>query len=358
VPFRSRFQRQADEAQRVPKIAWDAAARGRLRDQLEAGIRAKLDDLRSADEVIVGPFTGEVGFELLYWIPFVRWVANELDLRGRLVVVSRGGAAQWLDGLDARHADVLTWCTDDELRAAKPMDKQREITPFEEKIYDRVKRELRMRNPKILHPMTFFAFYQGYLKLDARAFSGAVGQTPTGATGRYAAYERLHPPEIAGLDLPDDFVAVRFYSRLSFPDTADNRRFGADVVRTLASRTDVVLLDSPVRVDEHRDLSLRAAGVESVAHLMTPDTNLAVQSAVIARAKAFVGTYGGLSYLAPFLGVPAIAFSSDPGHVLSWHYDLARRVFDGEAWGALVELRPRDLELLDLLVAPAVGAGS
>ncbi len=36
---------------------------------------------------------------------------------------------------------------------------------------------------------------------------------------------------------------------------------------------------------------------------MTPERNLAVQTAVIARARAFVGTYGGYSYLAPFCGV-------------------------------------------------------
>ena len=36
---------------------------------------------------------------------------------------------------------------------------------------------------------------------------------------------------------------------------------------------------------------------------MTPENNLAVQTEVIRGAEAFVGTYGGFSYLAPLCGV-------------------------------------------------------
>ena len=32
--------------------------------------------LRHRRPVIVGPWTGEVGFELIYWVPFVRWVVR------------------------------------------------------------------------------------------------------------------------------------------------------------------------------------------------------------------------------------------------------------------------------------------
>jgi len=41
-----------------------------------------------------------------------------------------------------------------------------------------------------------------------------------------------------------------------------------------------------------------------------PQANLAVQTAVIGGARRFVGTYGGFSYLAPLLGVDALAFYS------------------------------------------------
>ena len=44
----------------------------------------------------VGPWTGEIGFELLYWIPFVRWAAEKFNLPPeRLIIVSRGGTRGW-----------------------------------------------------------------------------------------------------------------------------------------------------------------------------------------------------------------------------------------------------------------------
>jgi hypothetical protein len=44
--------------------------------------------------------------------------------------------------------------------------------------------------------------------------------------------------------------------------------------------------------------------------MMAPATNLAVQTAVIGRAAAFAGTYGGLSLLPPLCGVPSFAYHS------------------------------------------------
>ena len=42
-------------------------------------------------------------------------------------------------------------------------------------------------------------------------------------------------------------------------------------------------------------------------------TTSLVQSAVVARARRFVGTYGGFAYLAPFCGVPAVSYYTEPG---------------------------------------------
>src|SRR5690606_12113029 len=138
-------------------------------------------------------------------------------------------------------------------------------------------------------------------------------------------------------DLPQDYVAARFYFSDCFPDTPSNRAFVASTLDALAKHTSVVLLDAPFAVDDHRDFSsVQAAAaspagselkvglaggrlpprgaaregglVISIAGRMTPETNLAVQTAAIARARAFVGTYGGYSYLAPLHGVPSIAF--------------------------------------------------
>jgi hypothetical protein len=44
----------------------------------------------SDEPFVVGPWTGEVGFELLYWAPFVRWVLRKFNIDpSRVTLVSR-----------------------------------------------------------------------------------------------------------------------------------------------------------------------------------------------------------------------------------------------------------------------------
>ena len=67
--------------------------------------------VRTDTDVIVGPWTGEVGFELLYWIPFLSWLADQGPGGRRMVVVSRGGAALWYRHLTSRYVDILDLVT-------------------------------------------------------------------------------------------------------------------------------------------------------------------------------------------------------------------------------------------------------
>mgnify|MGYP006178130031 CR=1 FL=1 len=46
--------------------------------------------------IAVGPWLGEVGFELLYWVPFLRWAATHVGFdRERLLIIARGGTTTW-----------------------------------------------------------------------------------------------------------------------------------------------------------------------------------------------------------------------------------------------------------------------
>jgi hypothetical protein len=79
---------------------------------------------------------------------------------------------------------------------------------------------------------------------------------------------------------------------------------------------------------------------------MTPETNLELQTAVIAGARAFVGTYGGYSYLAPLCGVPALAFYSERKAFHVIHRELAERVFRDVKAGSLVTVDVGDAALI------------
>jgi len=81
-----------------------------------------------------------------------------------------------------------------------------------------------------------------------------------------------------------------------------------------------------------------------------------VQSQVIARARAFLGTHGGLSYLPPFYGVKSLSFYSDPAAFSQQHLELARRVFTRLQPGSYVALHVDDLETLRLTLGERYGA--
>ena len=85
--------------------------------------------------------------------------------------------------------------------------------------------------------------------------------------------------------------------------------------------------------------------MRTLPHDMHPRENLAMQTAIVAGASAFVGTYGGFSYLAPFLGVRSTAYFADPDGYSTRHLVMARSALDRSARHALLDVRPSDLAL-------------
>jgi hypothetical protein len=317
-------------------------------------VRAELAELASGDgPVLAGPFVGEVGFELLYWLPFVRWaVEQEPGLRRRLVLVSRGGTGSWAADLDvAGYVDVLSLLSSEELVRRRPSLKQREVSALDEELLATVRAHLGVREARVLHPSLLFNFYYPVVKRDRRAFAAAVTPTDAGASGLAASYRPIAapagPPPEAGL--PDEYVAVRFYGRASLPAGAENQELVRRLVANLADKVPVVLLGHDLELDDHTDIGAgRGERILSVAHLMRPADNLEVQTRVLAGARGFVGTYGGLSYLAPSLGLPSLALSSSLEGLQPWHLDLAQQVFAMPGFGSLACVMSEDSELLDL----------
>jgi hypothetical protein len=285
-----------------------------------------LDAIRAADgRVAVGPWLGEVGFEVLYWIPFLHWLFDRHGIPASdVTIVSRGGAEPWYEGLCGRYVDVFDAVLPADFRAATlelwaqtgGLQKQVSVRAWDEEVLDRTLGR-GWRNGALLHPQLLYRLFRN-------VWQGAL---PILDFLDRAAHHEWRPPDHDVVaSLPEEFTAVRFYFRDSFPDTPENRRLVHDVVEGLAARRPVVLLNTGIVVDEHLDAEPPAserilrplAGIDAVR-------NLAAQSAVIARAQIFVGTYGGLAHLAPFYGVPTVGFASDPREINPVHLTVARR---------------------------------
>jgi hypothetical protein len=137
---------------------------------------------------------------------------------------------------------------------------------------------------------------------------------------RYAAWRQDLPP------LPESYCAVKFYFNDCFPATERNKVFVHDVVTRLAREIPVVSLSGGVALDDHSACPI-GHGVLDLAGATPPSRNLQVQSAVVAHARAFVGTYGGFAYLAPFYGVPSTSYYGDADGFARSHLRMARAAF-------------------------------
>lgn len=290
-----------------------ARAAGRLRaSRAHVAVVGELRNLaRGTGPIIAGPWLGEVGFEILYWLPFLRWAIAEHGLDpARIVAVSRGRPVSWYQRVAGQYADILECVTAEQFREGNERrhreigeQKQLFLTPFEKDILSAVRREKGLDRAAVIHPALMYRLYRPY-------WWKHVGLE---WMRRHALYWTIPkpslPPEI-GLK-PGSYVAAKVYFNDCLHDSAAVRRRVAGILKTLADIGPVVSLGVDLELDDHVAVSGSDSHVMTLGSIVTPQNNLEIQSAVVANAWAFVGTYGGFSYVAPFYQVPAVALFED-----------------------------------------------
>jgi hypothetical protein len=290
-------------------------------------VRAKvLGDLqriaRSGRPVIAGPWLGEVGFELLYWVPFLRWALETLSIEpARVIAVSRGGPVSWYAGMADRYVDVLDVLSLEAFRAGNERrrvhvgeQKQLHATSFDDEVAHAVAELGGVASADVLHPSLMYRLMRPYWWRHA-------GESWVFRHERLAAIEP--PPLPRGFGFAaGQYAAARFYFNDCVADTPAVREACRRLIHAVSAKIPVVSLTTDFVVDDHTATDV--AGAASIAGLVTPRNNLEVQTAVVGHARAFIGTYGGFSYLAPLTHVPARAFYSHPDGFDRAHLQIAR----------------------------------
>lgn len=325
-----RHRRELREQLQWSRVAW----------QVERELDAAVNSGRT---IVVGPWLSEVGFETLYWIPFLRWVKAAFRVDpARVVAVSRGGTRSWYEGIAARY--VETWEHIDPQAFARRTSergatKQLELSPFDLEVI-RIVEGVVGERVALLHPSLMYRLFSLFWS----------GQRPMSFLDAHTRYEPMVAPRILEEGrLPREYVAVKFYAARSLPDTSEVRRMLAWFVESLADRTNVVLLDTGLVLDEHADYPFGASSrVISAKPWMTPTDNLGVQTQIIAGAQAFVGTCGSVAWLAPMLGVNTSAVYVDPKW-LHAHLGVMLRACHRASAGHFAAL---DLRALDAVARP------
>lgn len=281
---------------------------------------------RDSRPIIVGPWLSEVGYEALYWVPFVRWICAEHRIAPeRLVVVSRGGVSSWYADIAHRYIDIFDLMPPEEFatrnreRTDEEAGGQKQMGPgtLDVELVRRAERSLSRSGHAICHPSLMYRLFRQFW-VGNRSVESVLERM------RFAAprsNDRMPLPS-----LPSRFVAVKLYTGKALPDTPANRSLLRTWVQRLADDLPVVLLESPTSMDEHADFAFDGTRVTTLGSVMTPANNLGVQTEVLRRASGFVSTCGGLAWLAPMMGINTSALYSDD-RFLTTHVYLARQAY-------------------------------
>jgi hypothetical protein len=290
-----------------------------------------------SDTIVAGPWLGEVGFELLYWVPFLRWFAETYRVApDRFLIVSRGGTASWYRPFASRYREIFDYLTPDEFRrrhdervATNGEQKQTQVLAFEHQLLRELTLDVQSRS--MLHPSSMYRLFNPFW----------WGHVDEAWVHRHARYKRLEIPRSIEFDAPaQPYTAVKFYFNDCFPATDENRAFVQRTLQTLAATGPVVSLATGLRLDDHASDEGPPLDVRGLPPEMHPRENLALQTAIVAGASAFVGTYGGFSYLAPFVGVRSTAYYGDPSGFSARHLLMARSALRTIGAEGLLHVQP------------------
>ncbi len=264
----------------------------------------------SSRPILLGPYRSEVGFEVLYWIPFLVWALKEYQIDpARCVVVTRGGAASWYPA-GVKAFELYQLAEPEACRVAQKVEhaetgllKQTRITRFDRDLYKLVAQRIGT-NPHWLHPSWM---YRGF----APWWQDRAGVNFVAARTRYETLPTVPLP--TSWQLPEKFLAVRFYARPTFPMTAMSMDFVRQWLEALATRIPLVVLNPRVHVDDHMDFRMAGDNIALMPACPEAD-NLALTAALLKRSQGFLGTYGGFAQLALRLGVPSLSIYD------TWNY--------------------------------------
>jgi hypothetical protein len=317
----------------------------------ELSVRRELRRVASGHgPIIVGPWLSEVGYEVLYWIPFLRWYCDRYGVDpSRVVVVSRGGVASWYRDVASQYVELLdlfdvpTFAARNAERQRQGEQKQHAMADFDREILSRVREQLGEASATVCHPSVMFRMLRQFW----------LGNAALQYVQEHTKYARVDLGAVPGVPvLPQRFVAMKFYSGKAIPATERNRQLLRALVERVAAESPVVTLDTGLAVDEHEDLLFD--GIPGVMHLashLTPQRNLGVQAAVIQRASAYVGTCGGLAWLAPLLGTNTMAVYADD-ELLAPHLYAARQAYHAIGAASFTTLDVRAFDAIALHAAP------
>jgi hypothetical protein len=292
-------------------------------DERVKAIKGLITSLKQdARPILLGPWRSELGFEALYWMPFLRWLSTQIkEFDQRACVVTRGGLAPLYTSIAHQGYDLYALRSVQDVRRENladyqktAMQKQTVITDWDEQVLTDAAKAMGLSPVyHVVHPAWMYWLLTPF-------WEDHVGMRYLQSLTQYETLPKPPKPP----NLPEQYVAVKFYGRATFPyPESDVTQFIQRICGLVAATSQVVTIDSGGAYDDHVDVAIRGPNV-LVMTAGTPEVNLFQQAQVLAHATSVIGTYGGAMQLALRMGVPTVSFWRDFGGTARSHLTLSQ----------------------------------
>jgi hypothetical protein len=269
------------------------------------------------DNIVIGPWFSELGFELLYWIPFINSLFIEKTFANKNVVtISRGGVDEFYSFLPGRHFNLLehysqeNWSkiTSDIWRDLGGL-KQSKMVKQEVGMLLKLKTELNFNQNSrtlVIHPSLMFSLFRPFWRNKTWSVD--------------LISKELNFPNFSKQE-SGSFGAVKIYSR---PSLSISEASAKSIKEFLAKeKIKLMIISSDSYKDDHEVLVLDRIENSILVPIDEYENNLKLQLDVIKKSSASYTTYGGLSYYALYLGKSSFGFFTDSSKFDLQHLKVA-----------------------------------
>jgi ADP-heptose:LPS heptosyltransferase len=266
--------------------------------------------------IIVGPWFMELGFELLYWIPFVTKIVEvNKTTKNRVLAISRGGMSEFYSHLASEYSDIFNFISVEEYKNLKANivsevggQKHMKYTKIEQRL---IKKTLGLEYSEIIHPSQMYSNFKPYWRRKVSA----------DFIYDHSSYTHLNRIQTNS----SGKIVVRLYRSSSF--NLDQKQIVA-LISALGQKHQkpIVNLYSSREYDDHENLFIDSEDVENIDFSVNHSENLKLQFDVIRNCDLFVTNYGGVSYFGLYANVPTIALHTGYSKFLPIHMDISNRM--------------------------------
>jgi len=288
------------------------------------------------DILIIGPWYSEIGYELLYWLPYLwKRFATDIKKYERIIVISRGGVGAWyswikrseyvnIEDIDSKFLNKIY--TE---RRHGSFQKQMKFSAYDKELLDKFfnKYSINKKDCDILDPSFIFLSIWGFLLEE----KGVKSLKPI-----------LHKNfKFSKLDVKNYFnelqpyIAIKIYSN-SCLDIDDNSNFYLKKISLIFQRLkklnyNFVLLDFDIK-DDHSQLKLNNEifdefNIKRMSQMIDDidfKNNIGIQSQIMKFSKFTLTSYGGFSYLAPMYDLKSLTISNTNEKIIFRHSQTSK----------------------------------